>query len=98
MNEAMVLHNTLELGKDVIAFLDTRVGRYLIEQQQRDEREAVEALLAFDPYAFDTHSKLLVALLKLQENATLARKVNGYLHDAILNANQAEALIDNQEE
>lgn len=93
-----ILINTEELGNDVVAFLQTSVGKHLIDQQRLDEKEACEALLAFDPFEYKTYAELLSAIVKAQEAVTLARKVNGYLHDAILNGKQAESILDNSED
>lgn len=95
MNDVQVLVSTMELGKEVIEFLNTPVGKYLIERQRQDEQDAVKALLAFDPYAHTSYETLLGAILKAQEAVNLSRGVNAYLQDAILMGNDAEKILDN---
>lgn len=95
MNEAQALVSTMELGKEVIEFLNTPVGKYLMERQRQDEQDATKALLALDPYTYTDYGGLLAAILKAQEAVNLSRGVNAYLQDAILMGNDAEKILDN---
>lgn len=97
MDEAGLLTDDILLGVETVNFIKTRPGEYLIARQRQDEADAVEVLIALNPYEYKTHGELLCAIAKAQESVNLSRKVNAYLQDAILSGNQAQGLFDNLE-
>jgi len=82
-----------ELGIKTESFLETDIGRYLLGCRDQDERDAMEKLVEFDPYDYDSLGKLQAAFAKIQENVLISRKVHGYLTDAIIKGRQAEEMI-----
>lgn len=98
MSEEADLVAAGELGDKVAAFLETEIGMYLLAARDRDEKEAQESLLSLDPYQYDSLGKLQAAIAAAQENVVLARKVQGYLGDAIINGRQADQLLMSQED
>ncbi|MDH3981285.1 MAG: hypothetical protein OES84_00115 [Kiritimatiellaceae bacterium] len=87
-----------ELGIEIENFLDTNLGKYLMGCKEQDEKDAIEELLSFDPYKYTSLGELQTAFAHIQEKVILARKVHGYLSDAIINAGQAEHIIETYED
>lgn len=87
-----------EFGDKVSAFIDSEIGKYLIACKARDEAEAAEALLSLDPFKYSSLGELQSKIAELQENMVLARKIHGYLADAIINGKQADQLLMTKED
>ncbi len=85
------------LGIDVEKFLETDVGRYIMGASEAEGQDAAEAILDIDPYEYETLASLQSCIAKLQQNVHIARKVHGYLSDAIIRASQAEEILQNEE-
>ena len=86
------------LGIDVENFLETSVGRYILGCSEQDEADAIGNLLNIDPYKSATLGELQSAISKAQNDVLIGRKVQGYLTDAIIRGNQAEEVLQNEEE
>ena len=82
----------------VTDFINGQLGENLEARRAQDERIAVNRLLKLNPYEYDSLEKLRGAIAQIQENVILARKVNAYFADAILEGNEAEMLLDTQED
>jgi hypothetical protein len=82
-----------QLSIEVEKFLDTDIGRYILGCREQDEKDALEKLVEFDPYKYNNLGELQTAFAKIQENVLIARKVHGYLSDAIIRGNQAEEIL-----
>lgn len=99
MSEALDEANAeVIMGIEVEKFLETTIGRYILGCGDMDEKDAIGTLLNFDPYEYSTLGEIQTALAKMQQNVHIARKVHGYLSDAIVRGNQAEEIIANSEE
>lgn len=94
------IDKAIDLKIQIERLIESEVGDYLEEAREQDEREAVLALLALNPFdaKFTQLSQLQSEIAKIQENVMLARKVNTYFANAILNGNQAEELLSSEEE
>lgn len=79
----------IELGLEVIKFLETDIGKYLEGCSRQDVEDAKGALLAIDPYAYTELQKLQNAIAEIQRKALIAESLRAYLSEAILNARQA---------
>jgi len=97
-DELDLVNAEVVLGVDMEKFLETEVGRYFMGCSDQDEKDAIETMMNFDPYAFPTLGELQSSLANLQQNVHIARKVKGYISDAIITARQAEEILQNQEE
>ena len=97
-NEIELLSAQATLAVEVEVFLETNLGRYILGCREQDEADAIEQLVEFNPYQFDSLAKLQSALIEIQQNVLIAKKVHGYLSDAIINGNQAEEILENLEE
>lgn len=88
-----------QFGDDVAAFIEGHpIGQYIVACRERDEAEAMEALMSLDPYKYHTLGELQTALAQIQENVVIARKLHGYLGDAIIEGRQADAVLLSQED
>lgn len=87
-----------ELLIEVEQFLETNVGKYILGCREQDEKDAFDKLVDFDPYKFKTLGEVQSAISALQQDVLLAKKVHGYLSDAIIRGNQAEEILATIEE
>lgn len=85
-----------ELGKDIKAFLDTPVGKYIDGCTQQDIENAKNELIDLDPYAESTLAELQNRISKIQLRAKTAMYLRDYLAEAIVNANQAIHQLENE--
>ena len=86
-----------ELGDRVKAFIESEIGEMLIDKSERDESEAMRALLTIEPYKYTTLGELQSAIAQKQENVILAGKVHSYLAEAVIQGQEADQLLMNEE-
>lgn len=99
MNDELETANAeVVIGIEAEKFLESHIGQYLVGCGIQDEEHAIISLLDFNPYDYSTLGELQTALAKLQQDVHIARKVQGYLTDAIVKGTQAEEIIINNEE
>lgn len=87
-----------ELGIQIQNFISTDVGRYLIGCRDQDENDATDKLLNLDAFQYSTLGELQSAITKIQQDILTAKKVHGYLSDAIIRGNQAEEILSTIED
>lgn len=94
MSDIEELISTAEFGDRVEALVQSDIGEYLEECAEQDAQEALEELMKLNPYDFSTLGELQSAIAGCQEKAHIARKILGYLGDAIIRGQQADQQLD----
>lgn len=80
----------IDLGAEVVAFLQGPVGIFLVHRAEEEEREALEELARIEP----TDAK---GIRELQNQVYRANSVVGWLQEAIGDAVAAHKSVDEQE-
>jgi len=75
---------------DAEAFLSTDIGKFILGRAELEEAEALRELAEVDPF---NSAAVMTAQNKLQ----LARKVPGWIHDAIRNGRVALMQLEDEE-
>lgn len=78
------------LGKDAEEFLNTELGRYIIERAEAEEKEAIEELTNVWPW---NRRKIQ----RLQNQIWRVRSLKGWFADLIVSGRQALQTLDTDE-
>lgn len=88
------LFATVLLGEDLKEFLRVHpAGRYLHHRAKQTIQQAEVDALHVDPDSFGGWFRARIKLRKIRERAAAARMLIGWLGDALVDANQAEAAL-----
>lgn len=90
MSDDRELMETVKFGIEVEAFLEGKIGRYLVERARREVAEAQEALATVVPS--DTQE-----IIRLQNQVFRAKSFESWLAEAVAEGWNAEAQLRSQE-
>lgn len=97
MSETDVLKAQEKLGQDVVAFIQSDIGRYLDGTLKQDEDQAKSELLELDPLKFTTLVDLQNAIVQIQLKVKIAQSIHDKLEEAINTGRDATHQLENQE-